>query len=73
MKNQEFKPRMTFIDHNDPDNRFDTSKVIYHSNAMTLSEILLDFTNFLKAAGYCFKNNEILDVVSENDGGSDNE
>lgn len=65
MKKPEFKPRMTFIDHNDPDNRFDTSKVIYQSNAMTLSEILLDFTNFLRSAGFCIKNNEVLDFVPE--------
>lgn len=45
----------TFIKHLEVNNKHDTSRVIYKSRAMTLTELLQDLTFFIKASGFHIK------------------
>ena len=44
--------QLTFMKRSDDDNRFDTTDVVMHSDAMTVPEILEDFRTFLLGCGY---------------------
>jgi hypothetical protein len=55
--------KYTFIKHRDPENRFDTTSVTMELEATTISEIVEEFANFLKASGYFEKTvNEALNI-----------
>jgi hypothetical protein len=55
--------KYTFTKHRDLDNRFDTTTVTMEVEAETLSEIIEEFANFLKASGYFEKTvEEVLNI-----------
>lgn len=65
MKSIEFKKRYSFIKHTNLDNEFDTTKVIVHSSAETLSELLSDILDFVKACGYSLKPGAELEIIED--------
>lgn len=57
---------MKFVKYQDKDNKFDTvQKVIFKSEAETLSAVLEDFTDFLMACGFRIKGTIVIDEDEE--------
>ena len=56
---------MKFIKEKDPNNKFDTTNIVFETESITLDDILCDFADFLKACGYSLPNSDtpiILDI-----------
>ncbi len=49
----------------DPDNSYDTTTVVVESSAITVSQILEDFKDFLMACGYQIKPDSQLVIYEE--------
>ena len=58
---------MKFTKTKDPTNQFDTTDVTVDSSANTLTDILTDFADFLKACGYSLPNNDNPLIVNHED------
>lgn len=49
-----------FVKIKDEKNEFDTTKVVIYSDATSLSDLIDNFSDFLKACGYSFDSLEIF-------------
>jgi hypothetical protein len=61
------KPRFTFIKRRDVGNHFDNCDIILHSDELVLTEVLEDFTSFLRACGYTVKGELVIEEPMEDD------
>lgn len=58
---------LTFKKTRDLDNEFDTTDIVFETNALTTTEILADFKCFLMACGYPVDFTDELVIVEEED------
>lgn len=58
----EDKPQYTFIKRRDPENRFDTTDVIFRVDTVSKNELLDAMGQFLKACGF-YVQGELVDYV----------
>jgi hypothetical protein len=47
--------------------KFSGGKATYSTDAVTIQDILSDFTNFMRGCGFCLPDNCYLDFVSEDE------
>lgn len=57
--------KLKFIKTKDPDNRFDQSELEFTTDHVTLDDILIDFTSFLRGCGFTIDGD--LDVFKDED------